>query len=157
MSFSRLVSERRTLAGEPIPVRTPQLLGLVAAPQSPSPAIKARTVVQWIEGELYQWEEFVVSGSDAEAADTGQTSGNAAATPARRYLRLVKPEERFLDVGEAAVLLSASMLWQREPMSPPQPVYYAPPSKVSAVEAEDAPRRGAAQTPETEVKSRPLK
>jgi hypothetical protein len=49
------------------------------------------------------------------------------------------------------------MLWQREAARPLQPVYYAPPAKVSAVEAEDAPRRGSAQTPETEVKSRPLK
>jgi len=156
MSFSRLVSERRTLSGEPIPMRTAEQLGLVVAPQSPPSSAKARTVVQWIEGEFYQWDEFVVRGSDVEAADIGQTGGNVTATPARRYLRLVTPEQRFLNVDEAAVLLSASMLWQRETASPLQPVYYAPPSKVSAVEAEDAPRRGSAQTPETEVRSRPL-
>jgi hypothetical protein len=124
MSFARLARERRTLTGEPIPMQTPEQLGLISAPSSVLPSAKARTVVQWIEGEFYQWEEFIARGSSTgEAVDSGQTGAQIAATLARGYLRLVQPDERFLGTDEAAVLLSASMLSQRPAPGPPQPEY----------------------------------
>lgn len=160
VTFPRLVRERRTLSGDPIPMRTPDELGVVAAPAAPPPpSARTRTVLQWIEGELYKWEEYPAGDAEKaavpEAADAGQVGVKVTAKPAPRYVRLVKPEARWLGADEASVLLSASMLWQRPPAKPPEPVYYQPPAKVTAVKVEAAPRRGAAVTPETELRSPP--
>jgi hypothetical protein len=149
------VRERRTLKGEPIAVRTPRELGLVLAPPTLPADAKVSTVVQWIEGELYQWDEFVTAGATLETVDDGDSASVPGSASAGRIIRLRKPEQRVLSVDEAAVLLSASTLWQRQPVQPANPVYYDPPAEVRPLEIEDAPRRDGPIGPETEITGRP--
>ena len=155
IDFSSLLRERRTLTGDPIVVRQPDAFGLVPAPQSLEGLVPARRVAQWIEGQFYRWEEFSPAGPNAlETVDRGGALGLVRGRPPQRFIRLLEPERRVLSREEAAVLLSASMLWQREPAAPTQPVYYTPPAAVQAVEVEVAPPRPGPARPEAEITDR---
>jgi V8-like Glu-specific endopeptidase len=155
IDFATLLRERRTLTGDPIVVRQPDAFGLVPAPQSLEGLVPARRVAQWIEGQFYRWEEFSPAGPNAlETADRGGALGPVRGRPPQRFIRLLEPERRVLSREAAAVLLSASMLWQREPAAPTQPVYYEPPAAVQAVEVEAAPPRPGPARPEAEITDR---
>ena len=154
VDFPSLMRERRTLSGEAIVVREPETFGLVRPPRSLDGLTPARTVTQWIEGELYKWEEF----HPARPRGAGRASEGAQAEggPQSRFIRLLEPERRVLSRREAAVLLSASMLWLQETTPPAsEREVYTPPARVRPVEPADAPRRPGALRPEAEIRGTP--
>jgi hypothetical protein len=147
VDFPSLLREPRTLSGEEIVVREPETFGLVRPPRSLDGLAPARTVTQWIEGELYRWEEFRPRGAGGDQLRGG---------PQPRFIRLLEPERRVLSRREAAVLLSASMLWLQE-TTPPAGAreVYTPPARVRPVAPADAPRRPGAPRPEAEISGTP--
>ena len=154
VDFPSLMRERRSLSGEAIVVREPETFGLVRPPRSLEGLTPARTVTQWIEGEFYRWEEFHPARprGDGRAAEGDQAQGR----PQPRFIRLVEPERRVLTRREAAVLLSASMLWLQETTPPAsEREVYTPPARVRPVEPTDAPRRPGALRPEAEIRGTP--
>jgi V8-like Glu-specific endopeptidase len=82
---------------------TPEEFNVVTVPGVVSTWLEpTRGVAQIIESTLYSWNEYEVADQNGRL---------------RRGLKLLLPFERFLDAGEAALLLSASRLW--ETMAPP--------------------------------------
>lgn len=119
LSFSSLLRERRTLRGDSVPLSPPGHFRVVDPPGNPGGHGPAREVMQIIEGEFYRWQEFHAPGARAE----GDVEGSPArrGLPPTRFIRLLAPEERWLSADEAAVVLSASLLWMR-PATPVNPV-----------------------------------
>ncbi|HEY0989139.1 MAG TPA: trypsin-like peptidase domain-containing protein [Kofleriaceae bacterium] len=76
--------------------------------------VRTRTVVQYIEGQLYRWDEYSPRGEAAR-----RVGPDSFAAP-RRALHLTRPEARWLSADEAALLLSASTLWMKSaaPVAP---------------------------------------
>jgi len=73
-------------------------LRLISAPKKIEPGRKAsRRIYQYIKNSLFVWEEYYVNPRDPSRS--------------KRYLRLLEPEEKWLSVKEAQVLLTASSKW----------------------------------------------
>lgn len=158
MSLDHLLTRRRTLQGEAIPLLSTAALRLAPAPAVPVGPPLAR-VSQVIENTFYHWEEYAVGSSVPEDGMEEASAGSTGAEgrPPERYLRLLAPQHRLLSTAEAQVLLSASALWQRGPRRPTRPtrttaapetfsVYPAtseplPPQDPAAEASSDAPLR----------------
>ncbi len=73
-------------------------LRLISAPKKAESGHKpSRRVYQYIKNNLFVWEEYYVNARDPAKS--------------KRYLRLLEPEEQWLNVKEAQVLLTASSKW----------------------------------------------
>ena len=73
-------------------------LRLISAPKKIEPDRQAsRRIYQYIKNSLFVWEEYYVNPRDPSRS--------------KRYLRLLEPEEKWLSVKEAQVLLTASSKW----------------------------------------------
>lgn len=72
---------------------------LVDAPPGLKPEMAARTVIQWIEGTFYEWNEY-------------DTTGGSLAIVLRQ------PVDKHLSAEQAQVLLSGSVLWQEDSPAP---------------------------------------
>ena len=137
LTFEQILENRVDLNGRPIDILSPKKLRLVSASLfHRKDAVPAQYVMQWIEGEFYEWEVFHVGGEVVE--DTEATGDpESGVRPPLRYLRVLQPSKRFLSPHEASILLSASQLHQRatfpvapeayaelddiDPVLPPQP------------------------------------
>ncbi|HEU4726374.1 MAG TPA: trypsin-like peptidase domain-containing protein [Kofleriaceae bacterium] len=118
----------------------------VTEPVHTDQLVRTRSVVQYIEGQVYRWEEYSPPGEAAR-----RVGPDRLAAP-RRAIRLTRPEARWLSAAEASLLLSASTLW----MKSAAPI--APESDVNgradlAVEA-PAPSGRTPQGPELSIETR---
>ncbi len=114
-----LLQERRTLRGESIPLLPANHFRVASPARSPAGLVPKREVLQIIEGEYYRWQEFHGPGGRASGDVEGSPMGRGGLPT--RFIRLLAPESRWLSAEEAAVVLSASLLWTR-PAPPVNPV-----------------------------------
>ncbi len=129
-SFGELLAKRTTLTGQAIKILEANALRLADPPDDRSSMVRARRVMQWILGQVYKWEEYTTeSGSDSAAAEGTKAPERMGAVSRKRFIRLLKPENRFLTAREAAILLSASRLWLKPPKAA-SPVKYEESDKI---------------------------
>jgi V8-like Glu-specific endopeptidase len=79
----------------------------VMEPAHTDQLLRTRSVVQYIEGQLYRWDEYSPRGEAPR-----RVGPDSFAVP-RRALHLTRPENRWLSADEATLLLSASTLWMK--------------------------------------------
>lgn len=79
----------------------------VMEPAHTDQLMRTRSVVQYIEGQIYRWDEYSPRG------EAPRRIGPDSFAAPRRALRLTRPEDRWLSAEEASQLLSASTLWMK--------------------------------------------
>lgn len=95
LPFSGLVDFYKA---NPSKLLSAQTLKVVSPPQVKG-TVPDRVVMQVIENQFYKWEEYLT---------------NASAQDGSKYLRMKKPEDRWLSVYDARVLLTASKQWSQQ-------------------------------------------
>jgi V8-like Glu-specific endopeptidase len=80
--------------------RTAAELGVVDAPATREERDPDRVVLQYIQGQVYRWNEFDVQSRDGESSQF--------------YITVERPFQKALNAQEAEILLKASMAWQDE-------------------------------------------
>lgn len=135
LALDELLYDGRKVNGEAIEVHEPSAFGLVSQTPEMRDLEPVGQVMQWIEGTFFGWEEY---SAPSELCDADGLSENADGGSAivNRVVRLLEPENRGLDRDEAAVFLSASLLWM-ESTTPTAP------ELVDAEEATDTPNKDA--------------
>jgi V8-like Glu-specific endopeptidase len=79
----------------------------VMEPAHTDQLVRTRSVVQYIEGQIYRWEEYSPRG------EAPRRIGPDSFAAPRRALHLTRPEARWLSADESRLLLSASTLWMK--------------------------------------------
>jgi V8-like Glu-specific endopeptidase len=103
---ANLLVDGTTLRGAKID-RLPAADLNVIEPAHPEQLVRTRSVVQYIEGQVYRWDEYSPRG------ETARRVGPDLVAAPRRAVRLARPEARWLTADEASLLLSASTLWTK--------------------------------------------
>jgi V8-like Glu-specific endopeptidase len=142
---ANLFADGTTLRGARI-ARLPAGELNVMEPEHTDQLVRTRSVVQYIEGQVYRWDEYSPRGEALR-----RVGPDSFAAP-RRALRLTRPEARWLSADEARLLLSASTLWMKS-AGPVAPEIDANARIDFAVQA-PAPSGRKAQGPELSIETR---
>jgi V8-like Glu-specific endopeptidase len=118
----------------------------VIEPSHTDQLVRTRSVAQFIEGQLYRWDEYSPRG------ETPRRVGPDSFAAPHRALRLTRPEARWLSADEATHLLSASTLWMKN-AAPGAPVIDPDPRTDVAVQA-PTPSGRTVQGPELSLEAR---